>query len=294
MKIVSGPTNTEFARDALILGCGFLGFELGRLLRDLDVRVLATTRSTKRHEHLRTQGIQPYVAEVDRADALNRVLDNFGAASLDVFCLLPPSALAVRPGGAEPLPPLVSALGRLNVRRMVVASSTAVYGDRAGAWVSAETPISLSDPSAGRLRTLELAWARAHVDPRIVRFAGLYGPGRIIGSSALAAGEVLGGDADDWLNLIHVSDAASLLIACTGTQAIGSIELGSDGTPVRRGEYYAFVADQLNVAHPKFSGGTSGRRGSRRCDPASTMERTGWMPRYRNYKQGVRASIGKR
>ena len=47
----------------------------------------------------------------------------------------------------------------------------------------------------------------------VLRFAGIYGPGRLPRAKAIRAGEPLVGDADRWLNLIHVDDAADAVLA---------------------------------------------------------------------------------
>jgi nucleoside-diphosphate-sugar epimerase len=203
------------------------------------------------------------------------------------FILLTPSALQDRAGQLVPLERIIGALaGAATLRRAVLSSSTAVYGDRAGATVTAETPVDASGERASRLLAIEHAWT-ATMRHHVVRLAGLYGPGRVIGETSLSEGRIIDGDPDAWLNLIHVADAAALLTRCLGARAT-AIELGCDGHPVPRRVYYATLAASLGCPMPGFSGQPAARGGaSRRCDPRSTMARTGWWPMYRDFRAGL-------
>ena len=56
-----------------------------------------------------------------------------------------------------------------------------------------------------------------------MRFAGLYGPGRIVRRTVLERGEPIPGDPDKFLNLIHIADAAGVsasALAAIGTEAL--------------------------------------------------------------------------
>jgi nucleoside-diphosphate-sugar epimerase len=120
-----------------------------------------------------------------------------------------------------------------------------------------------------------------------VRLAGLYGPGRIVGMTTLLHGQGVGGDPEDLLNLIHVEDAAALLQAVAAADSSASIELGADGVPLRRRDYYEHLAMRLGVPC-RFGRGedTVGfarrRSGSRACCIDPTCARTGWRPRHRD------------
>ena len=86
----------------------------------------------------------------------------------------------------------------------------------------------------------------------MLRFAGIYGPDRLLRSQALLAGEPIAGDADKWLNLIHVEDGAAAAVAADERAAAGATYNISDGQPVRRRDFYAWVARQLGAPPPVF------------------------------------------
>src|SRR5256885_1753544 len=47
----------------------------------------------------------------------------------------------------------------------------------------------------------------------VLRFAGIYGPGRLLRERAIRAAEPMTGDPEVWLNLIHVDDGVEALLA---------------------------------------------------------------------------------
>ena len=70
----------------------------------------------------------------------------------------------------------------------------------------------------------------------IVRYSGLYGPGRVIRRDALARGQPISGDPDKYLNLIHIEDAASAGLAALDLGKPGRVYLAGDDRPVVRRE----------------------------------------------------------
>ncbi len=276
---------------ALIIGCGYLGAVAARILVAAGREVWATTRSRDRWNEL--EGVVANLIQYDIAATETRdVLPTPSAGDAwDVFVMLTPSAIAPTLHTAGGFDRLVDAIGALNPRRAVLVSSTGVYGTQAGMRVTAETPPEPSGERAQRLLEIENRWLTAGPDHRVCRLAGLYGPGRVIGRQSIVDGDPLPGDPDAWLNLIHVDDAAELLVRCAALDRARSIELGSDGEPVKRAEYYAHVAKLLGRRSPRFAGTQRSRSGSKRCDPASTMERFDWRPKYRGYRAGLADSI---
>src|SRR5262249_31940775 len=86
----------------------------------------------------------------------------------------------------------------------------------------------------------------------VLRFAGIYGPGRVIRRQAIVAGEPLVGDPEKWLNLIHVADGAAAVHAAADRAAPGQTYNVSDGTPVTRRDFYTTLAHLLGASEPRF------------------------------------------
>jgi nucleoside-diphosphate-sugar epimerase len=99
----------------------------------------------------------------------------------------------------------------------------------------------------------------------VLRFAGIYGPGRLLRAPGFRTGEPLTGDPDRWLNLIQVEDGAAAVEAAAERGRAGEVYNVCDDRPVRCREYYQRLADLLGAPPPRFlpprPGTPAGRRG---------------------------------
>jgi nucleoside-diphosphate-sugar epimerase len=85
-----------------------------------------------------------------------------------------------------------------------------------------------------------------------LRFAGLYGPGRIVRRALLERGEPIPGDPERFLNLIQIDDAARVGSAALQALEPEPIYLVGDDRPVTRREYYTVAARSLRAPAPRF------------------------------------------
>jgi nucleoside-diphosphate-sugar epimerase len=238
----------------LIVGCGYLGRRLGALLLQAGEVVSGTVRSPARAEEIAVLGIEPVVADVLRPESLGRLprADRvFYCVGFDRSAGAPMRAVYV-----DGLQHVLEALS-LAVGRLVYAGSTGVYGQVGGEWVDEDSPTCpehdsgrVSLEAEGRLR----AWAAPRAGSAVVlRFAGLYGPGRIVRRSILERGEPIPGDPEKFLNLIQIDDAARAAAAALEADSPGPTYLVGDDRPVTRREYYSVAARILEAPEPRFA-----------------------------------------
>jgi nucleoside-diphosphate-sugar epimerase len=284
----------EMSNRALIIGCGYVGLRVASLLSAEKISVAASTRSSARWPLLKQLRVESQLFDIAQGDELVLPLNTAESLeTIDVFFMLPPSSFAAALQPHAGFDQLLDTLSRWRIRRATLVSSTSAYGKNGGSVVSAETVVSPDDPRGRRVVDIECRWLAAGPQFYVSRLAGLYGPDRIIGRRQLLDGEKIPGDAQRWLNLIHVDDAAQFIVSCNRGVNACKVELGSDGTPITRADYYATVAKYLGVSplHLFDSGIVDMRNVSRRCDPSSTMMRLGWQPKYLDFRQGLRASM---
>jgi nucleoside-diphosphate-sugar epimerase len=141
--------------------------------------------------------------------------------------------------------------------RFIYISTTGVYGPASGEWVDEATP---PDPrrDGGRASLAAEQILAAHpLGARgvILRLAGIYGRARIPFIDKLRSGEPIPAPVSGYLNLIHVVDAAEVVLAADTLAPFENtprVYCVSDGHPVERGEYYSEIARQISAPAPKF------------------------------------------
>ena len=99
--------------------------------------------------------------------------------------------------------------------RFIYISTTGVYGTAGGEWVDEETPPDPQRDGGRASLAAEQVLAAHPLGARsiILRLAGIYGPGRVPFLDKLRAGEPIPAPSAGYLNLIHVDDAAAVVVA---------------------------------------------------------------------------------
>ncbi|MBI1917074.1 MAG: SDR family oxidoreductase [Planctomycetes bacterium] len=272
----------------LIIGCGYLGRRLASRCLAEGRRVFATTRRAERAEEFRAEGLEPVVCDVTDPTTLDRL----PVAETVVHCVgLDRSAghsmRAVYVNG------LRNVLSRLPApRRLLYVSSTSVYGQRGGEEVD-ETSATVPPEESGRVvLEAESVLRSACPEAVVLRFAGIYGPGRLMRERAIRAGEPMTADPAVWLNLIHVDDGVEALLAAEQRALSGSVFNVCDDRPVRRGDFYALLAERRNAPSPHFmpSPPSSPKAANRRVVNRRLRQELGVSLRYPDCEAGLRAS----
>lgn len=286
-----------------ILGCGYVGLELGRQLRAEGHTVHGVRRSDAGLEAVRAAGLEPIQADITDRASLQAVPD------VDWLVVAASSggrsAAAARRTYVSGLRTVIDAFGQRADApdRLLYTSSTGVYGDRGGGWVDETTD---PDPETERGRVLltaeRLALERTEtygIDGTVARFAGLYGPDRYRLDRYLE-GPVRSG----YLNLVHRDDAAGAVGFLLKTdQARGEVVLVVDNEPVDRRRLARWLADACGVARPETRSiaaersdregtGTAGRRVTinKRCSNAK-LRALGYELRFPTFRDGYRPAI---
>ncbi len=234
--------------DALVVGCGYLGSRVASLWRAAGHRVFVTTRLAAKANEIRDRGWEPVIcdltvpttlASLPRVDVVVTAfaLDRSSGSSMRQLYVDGMSALA------KAMPP---------PSRWIHVSSSSVYGQTDGGWVD-ETSATEPEELAGIVvRETEAVLQQSFPEAMILRFSGIYGPGRLLRRKSIEAGEPIVGDADKWLNLIHVDDGAAAVIAAAERGMPSRIYNVCDDEPVRRRDFYTAMAAMLGAPPPKF------------------------------------------
>jgi len=242
----------------LIFGCGYLGRRVAERWLAGGHRVTAVTRSAHRAEALAAAGIESIVADVARSETLARLpaVDSVlfavgvdrasGNSSRDVHVVGLKNVLDALPS---------------STRRIIYISSTSVYSQTSGELVDELSPCE-PQTEGGRACLEGERLLAAHALARracVLRLAGIYGPGRVPNREAVSQQQPIRAAPDAYLNLIHVDDAVSAVIAADelaadqlAAAAGARIFLVSDGHPDVRRNYYEFLAELFKAPRPLF------------------------------------------
>ena len=232
--------------EIVIVGCGYVGLALGRLLVDRGHTVTGVRRSADGLATIEAAGLSPVEADVTHLDEVEKL----PGADVVVYTASPTARgpAAARRTYVDGVRTVVEGFGnrREPPDRFIYTSSTGVYGDHDGAWVTETTPI---DPLGERGRILaraERAAQSAPMDWTVIRLAGLYGPDRYRIDRLLERPVTPG-----YRNLIHRDDAAGIIAHLIETDRCRNEQLlGVDAKPVPAPDLVAWLAEQLHVEPP--------------------------------------------
>ena len=243
---------TRFKRPVLlIVGCGDVGMRVVALLAR-RWRVLALTSSGgARLAALRAVGAVPLRGDLDRPATLARLA---GLADA-VLHLAPPAASGTRDVRTAHLVRALARSGR--TARIVYASTTGVYGDRAGAPTAETTTRRPATERARRRADAEervRRHGRAHrVTATVLRVPGIYALDRAGGDprERVARGAPVLAAADDvYTGHIHADDLARACVAALHRGRPQRAVNVADDSELKMGDYFDLVADRFALPRP--------------------------------------------
>nr|WP_284041336.1 SDR family oxidoreductase [Halomonas olivaria] len=272
----------------MIIGCGDIGITLGRELLSEGHRVIGIRRQA---DALQGSGIEPLALDLNDlegadASALPQVDYVIYTVSADRF-----EESAYQSAYPDGLKRVLSVLEQHETppRRIFFVSSTSVYGQQEGEAVSEESPTDSTSFSGNLMYEAEQALLNHPLPGTVVRFSGIYGPGRDRLIHQVAEGRIAAVTPVIYSNRIHRDDCSGILAHLIHCQESGKpladLYLGSDCEPVTLHNVMSWLAKQLKVESTETMQSPLRRRASKRCDNSRIRE-TGYTFRYPTYKEG--------
>lgn len=285
----------------LIIGCGYLGLRAARAWLAAGRKVYALTRT--RADQLRANGIEPIIGDVLNPESLTglpRTDTVLYAVGLDRSAGKPMREVYVT-GLGNVLNALSSrracerddahrSQARREQCRILYISSTSVYGQTDGSWIDETSPTEPLEESGKVVLEAERTLRQLRPDAVTLRFAGIYGPGRVLRQASLLKGEPVPGDGERFVNLIHVEDGVRAVLAAEANAVPGETYLISDDAPPTRRELFTRTAELIGAPVPTFGGG-GGVEANRRVSNAKAKRRLGFQPLYPSIVEGLPASV---
>ena len=286
-------------KTVLIVGCGAIGRRVAALLPASQFDVTGVVRSNESAERLAKAGVRAICIDLDRPKP---GIDLGGCQYEDIFYFVPPP-----PSGQQDLRMrafLDTLQGEMSVRRIVYISTSAVYGDCQGAWITETQPLKPATPRGHRRQDAEqqlLAWCKAQATQWIIlRVPGIYGPGKFPLERLRKGTPVLCEEDSPYTNRIHADDLATICVAAIYSSIFNAVYNVSDGQPGNMTDYFFQVADAAGLPRPPVvnreeaqtvlsPGMLSFLQDSRRMDNRKLLRDLGIVLQYPNLAAGLAA-----
>lgn len=229
-----------------IMGCGDIGRRTAALYQQEGREVTGWVRSEESMLKGQQQGISMRTADFDAGCFVprNTLQDR------EIFWFMPPP-----PQGEQDIRLRRFLLSAQKApRRIVLISTTGVYGDCEGRWIDEDEPLKPVAARAVRRVDAETAlreWGDKYGgDWVILRVPGIYAPERLPLARLQRGEPVLCEEEAPWTNRIHADDLAAVCKRAMEVAPARSIYNATDGHPSTMTDYFNQVADYAGLDRP--------------------------------------------
>jgi nucleoside-diphosphate-sugar epimerase len=274
----------------LIAGCGYVGEATGDLFHSAGWNVEGWVHSKESAAQLSTKPYAIQVIDVSRRGEVGKYAGSFDAV---IHCA------SSRGGDAEAYRQIyLNGAGHLLERfpksKILFTSSTSVYAQRDGSWVTEESETKpLRETSRILLEVEQLILEKGGT---VARLAGIYGPGRSALLTTFVNGTATIAPSNDrFVNQVHRDDIASALFLLLNREVVspGQIYNVADDQPLLQSACYGWLAQRLNRPLPPIRKSEQPRkRGdtNKRVSNAK-LRQLGWTPQYPTFNDAMEKSI---
>ncbi len=228
------------------MGCGDIGRRVARLYQNQGIGAIGWVRSTESIALGQAQGIAMQQGDMDAEAVFTR--DTFEGC--DIFWFAPPPSDGLTDSRLRRFLQAVQSAPR----RIVLISTTGVYGNSQGAWID-ET--AQTQPNNERsIRRLDAenalqAWMQHYQgDGVILRVPGIYALDRLPLERIKRGEPVVSAAEAPWTNRIHADDLAMIAKAAMERAPQGAIYNATDGNPSTMTDYFNQIADYAGLPRP--------------------------------------------
>lgn len=236
-------------RSVSILGCGWLGKPLGKVLFETGYKVSGSTTQKDRLQVLQQDGIIPFLIKFEPEAAPDQLKGFFRS---DVLVVSMPAKRGISPQSfLAQMAAVAREAGKGAIQKVLYISSSAVYPDCNGMVYERD-----ADPQSIMVQAENLFREQPKFETTVIRFGGLVGPGRHPGNFLSGKKDLPG--ANNPVNIIHLKDCIGIIQTILTKGAWGEVFNACAGQHPSKEEFYTKASRQLAKEPPRFS--TEGAR----------------------------------
>jgi nucleoside-diphosphate-sugar epimerase len=270
----------------LIIGCGDIGSRLAQVLSYKGHQVTGL----KRHPPDGSSNINYVSADITKASDVDGLSDDFE----QIFFIVSADGRNEHSYRAIYETGLDHCLAKFPKQPWLLVSSTSVYGQSKGEWIDELSPAQPDSVNSQLIRQAEQKLTRANPENIIVRFSGIYGPGREYLLRMAMQSPAIQQQPPYYTNRIHQQDCVGVLAFLLSQRLAGrkleQCYLASDDDPAPLWEVVSWLAERMKCSPPTVKPVSTDASMNKRCNNQG-LKALGYRFQYPSYKDGYAALI---
>lgn len=269
-----------------LIGCGDIGLRLTHQLPGGRYSFLGLRRSLPQVDDAAIDWVQADYLKPETLGVLREYRPDY------VVITLKPTAYTesgYQEGYEQGARNIAAALDGLSLQRIFYVSSTRVYAESGGEWVTEESPLAPQGYAALSLVAAEHTMMQAGFPLTIVRFAGIYDGRAQFYLNRMRQGLWSAPKPEVYTNRIHRDDCsgflAHLICLSQAGEPLASMYNGSDGAPATRYEIERYLAARAGLYPPETVSVDGEFQEHKRIDN-SRLIASGYQLKFASYRDG--------
>lgn len=177
----------------------------------------------------------------------------------------------------------------INPKKVIFVSSSSVYPHHDGSWVDENITPEPTAFAGRKMLEAEHKLTASGFPHVVVRFSGIYGPGRIRLINQAKGGSHCDPEPELWTNRIHRDDCIGVLTFIIEQDMAGNkldeLYIATDPNPATFFEILEWLKDRIGDVEPDHDIPEATRRGNKRLSCKRLLD-AGYQFKYENYQQG--------
>ena len=234
-----------------VIGCGWLGFPLAKILVNSGYQVHGTTTSESKLTQLQTSGVIPFLVEITSEGIIGDINTCLSECDSVVINIPPGFRKDSEHNYVQKMTHLVKAIEKASIRNVLFIGSTSVYADKEHFVLITEDSETSTSKTALQLLEAENRFQNNNnFHTTILRFSGFFAENRH--PATFLSGRTGLKNPKAPVNLIHRDDCISIICSILEKNIWNMALNASTSAHPTKQAYYSSVCETLNIPAPQF------------------------------------------